>query len=62
MSKSKIEWCDRTWNLITGCPGPLVSPGCANCYARRMAETRLRGRCGYDAADDVLPLDFDEGI
>ncbi len=51
MNKTQIEWCDRSWNPITGCPKPLVSPGCANCYARRTAETRLRGRCGYDAAD-----------
>ncbi len=51
MSKTTIEWCDRTWNPITGCPGPLVSPGCDNCFARRVAETRLRGRCGYDAVD-----------
>ena len=51
MGKSKIEWCDRTWNAITGCPQPLVSSGCINCYARRTAETRLRGRYGYDAVD-----------
>lgn len=51
MAKTKIEWCDRTWNPITGCPGPLSSPGCAHCYARRTAETRLRGRYGYDATD-----------
>lgn len=32
---SKIEWCDGTWNPSTGCS--LVSPGCANCYARPMS-------------------------
>lgn len=42
MNSTLIEWCDRTWNPITGCPGPKVSPGCANCYAERMANTRLR--------------------
>ncbi len=42
MNDTLIEWCDRTWNPITGCPGPKVSPGCANCYAERMANTRLR--------------------
>ncbi len=30
-----IEWTDETWSPITGCT--KVSPGCANCYALRMA-------------------------
>ncbi|BAP94504.1 hypothetical protein [Aurantimonas phage AmM-1] len=38
---SKIEWTDATWNIITGCS--VVSPGCTNCYAMRLAGTRLRG-------------------
>lgn len=29
--KSKIEWCDATWNPVTGCS--KVSSGCAHCYA-----------------------------
>lgn len=32
---SKIEWTNATWNPVTGCS--LVSEGCANCYAKRMA-------------------------
>lgn len=32
---SDIEWTDATWNPIAGCS--LVSPGCTNCYAMRMA-------------------------
>lgn len=36
MSKSKIEWTDRTWNPVTGCT--KVSQGCKNCYALRMYE------------------------
>ncbi|MFC1475034.1 DUF5131 family protein [Candidatus Zixiibacteriota bacterium] len=32
---AKIEWSLRTWNPMTGCD--KVSPGCDNCYARRMA-------------------------
>ncbi len=35
MSKSQIEWTDATWNPIAGCT--IVSPGCTNCYAMRMA-------------------------
>ncbi len=33
MNKSKIEWCDSTWNPVTGC-----LRGCEYCYARRIAE------------------------
>ena len=36
MSKSTIEWTDETWNPVGGCKA--VSPGCANCYAARMAK------------------------
>jgi len=32
---SKIAWTDATWNPIVGCS--KVSPGCANCYAEKMA-------------------------
>jgi protein gp37 len=35
MSKSVIEWTEDTWNPIVGCS--IVSPGCTNCYAMRMA-------------------------
>jgi protein gp37 len=34
-----IEWCDATWNPVTGCD--RVSPGCAHCYALELAP-RLR--------------------
>ncbi|MCM2472118.1 phage Gp37/Gp68 family protein [Rhizobium sp. CG5] len=37
---TKIEWTDATWNPITGCS--LVSPGCTNCYAMKLAGTRLK--------------------
>jgi len=36
---SAIEWTDATWNPVTGCS--VVSPGCTNCYAMRLAGTRL---------------------
>lgn len=32
---SRIEWTEATWNPVAGCA--LVSPGCTNCYAMRMA-------------------------
>jgi protein gp37 len=35
-----IEWADATWNPVTGCS--VLSAGCTNCYAMRMAGTRLR--------------------
>lgn len=37
---SLIEWTDATWNPVTGCS--VVSPGCTNCYAMRLAGTRLQ--------------------
>ena len=32
MNKTKIEWCDYTWNPVTGC-----RHNCPYCYARRIA-------------------------
>jgi protein gp37 len=32
---TKIEWTEATWNPVTGCS--KISPGCAHCYAERMA-------------------------
>lgn len=37
---SKVEWCDATWNVITGCS--VASPACTNCYAMRLSGTRLK--------------------
>jgi protein gp37 len=33
---SSIEWTESTWNPVTGCT--KISPGCAHCYAERMAK------------------------
>lgn len=37
MNKSGIEWCDHTWNPITGC-----RHGCSYCYADKMSLRFLR--------------------
>ena len=35
-TRSGIEWTETTWNPVTGCSP--ISPGCAHCYAERMAK------------------------
>lgn len=35
MAETSIEWTDATWNPVAGCT--VLSPGCTNCYAMRMA-------------------------
>lgn len=37
---SKIEWCHHTFNPWIGCQ--KVSPGCDNCYAEALMDTRYR--------------------
>lgn len=42
MNRTNIEWCDYTWNPVTGC-----LHGCSYCYARRMAKRfgKSKGLC-----------------
>jgi len=61
MNKTKIEWVKNpdgtpgyTWNPITGCLN-----GCDYCYARKLANTRLRER--YLANTNVAPVTKQEG-
>lgn len=35
MSTTSIEWTERVWNPFAGCS--VLSPGCTNCYAMKMA-------------------------
>jgi protein gp37 len=35
VSRSSIEWTEATWNPVAGCS--VISPGCTNCHAMRMA-------------------------
>lgn len=37
---TKIEWTEATANVINGCS--VLSPGCTNCYAMRLAGTRMK--------------------
>ncbi len=62
---TKIEWClnpdgspGETWNPITGC-----LKGCEYCYARKLAETRLRSRMlgNNNIAEPDPDVDFDMG-
>jgi protein gp37 len=48
---TKIEWTDATWNIVTGCS--VVSPGCTNCYAMRLAGTRLRHHFSREGLTDA---------
>lgn len=34
-NRSSIEWTEATWNPVVGCT--VISPGCTNCYAMRLA-------------------------
>ena len=52
--ESKIEWTDATWNPTIGCS--VVSAGCANCYAMRLAPRVLAGAkatAGVKSAETV---------
>lgn len=52
-----IEWTDATVNAINGCT--VLSPGCTNCYAMRLAGTRLRdhpSRKGLTSDSKVGPV------
>jgi protein gp37 len=45
MQNSNIEWTNQTWNPVTGCT--KVSPGCKNCYAANIADTRFAGQQAF---------------
>jgi len=60
MNKTQIEWCRNpdgspgyTWNPITGCLN-----GCEYCYARKLANGRLKSRYqGGTGKEVILPSD-----
>lgn len=47
-----ITWTDATWNPIGGCS--IESPGCNNCYAQRLAGTRLAKLPLYAGTTDIV--------
>lgn len=48
-----IEWATDTWNFLSGCS--KVSRGCKNCYAARLAATRLAHTAKYEGLASVKP-------
>jgi len=53
MSTTSIEWTDKTWNPLVGCS--VISPGCTNCYAMRMAARLERIADAHAAKHDGDP-------
>ena len=51
MEKTKIDWCDSTWNPVTGC-----LHGCEYCYARGIAN-RFSGGGEKWSDDNLFVLD-----
>lgn len=58
-AKTKIDWCDSTWNPVTGC-----LHDCPYCYARRIAERfGSHGKSLIDPVGDSLTYaDVSDGI
>lgn len=55
MNLSPIEWCDRSWNPISGCTRLCRDEtGRIYCYAYYMAQ-RLKGRYGYPEKEPFRP-------
>lgn len=56
MNKTKIDWCDSTWNPVTGC-----FHDCEYCYARGIAE-RFGGKQKYaNIFDESEPIRGSDG-
>lgn len=48
MNKSKIDWCDFSWNPVTGC-----RHGCGYCYAAKQAR-RFSGDVRMNLSGDQI--------
>ena len=49
MGDTKIAWCDKVWNPVSGCT--KCATGCKNCYAERYSRRNLAGWKGRDFSD-----------
>ena len=49
MNKTKIDWCDMSWNPVTGC-----LHDCQYCYARKIAN-RFTDKSNFTYVDGVKP-------
>lgn len=47
MNKTKIEWCDSTWNPVTGC-----LHNCNYCYARRTKPCSRKMSISTESGDE----------
>ena len=50
--RTKIDWCDASWNPVTGC-----LHGCPYCYARRIAIRFCSNEHGKDPDGALIPCD-----
>lgn len=56
MNFTKIEWCDFTWNPVTGC-----TFGCTYCYAARQAR-RFSGDVRLNLQQGDIKIDRERGV
>lgn len=55
MSKSSIEWTEKTWNPVTGCD--KISAGCKFCYAEVMSKRlQAMGQAKYSEGFKVVRM------
>ena len=52
--RTKIDWCDASWNPVTGC-----MHGCTYCYARRIARRFCSNEHGKDCVGPAYPCSGD---
>lgn len=55
MKRTKIDWCDYTWNPIIGC-----NHGCKYCYARKWAKRAGQSFLPHRAKDWTKPYKIKE--